>query len=325
MKVYNSILTLGLLLVLPSVTYGTKVFTNNMAIAQNKGIEYRAPWQQVGMVEAWHKNKNRMIWRKQIYVIRYNIHKKKGTQKVTIQKLRVLNKLQLLRIVDSKGRVFLLHLKTLQVVGPIAKSKKAIVSKNSNKPKKSSKQQGKENVDGAIPDSSVVYDLRNTFNFLRVRAVTTNRLYRIRFCAKGSNCKAIKGKTSHGLMLSQQGASSSLTTAFATINKNAKMKGLEKRRQDLKKLSKHSKIEKMFISGVGWKHTAEIYIKPDGRISYCKQKGKTLYCTAKDLFICIRSQIKSFFSLRHLLIELHIKWNGTIALHSTTKTRKHCK
>ncbi len=52
-------------------------------------IEYRAPTIQMGCVEAWDTKSNEMIWRRQIYVVKYTVGLERDVQDVFITTLKL--------------------------------------------------------------------------------------------------------------------------------------------------------------------------------------------------------------------------------------------
>jgi hypothetical protein len=52
-------------------------------------IEYRAPRNHMGCVEAWDSKSNEMIWRRQIYVVKYTVGLERDVQDVFITMLKL--------------------------------------------------------------------------------------------------------------------------------------------------------------------------------------------------------------------------------------------
>ena len=75
-------------------------------------VEYRVPHENMGCVEAWDIASNNMIWRKQIYVVRYDVELEKDVQdiyitSVTAEKGKIVIK-------NERNSEYSLDLETLQ-------------------------------------------------------------------------------------------------------------------------------------------------------------------------------------------------------------------
>ena len=77
-------------------------------------IEYRAPTNQMGSVEAWDTKRNLLIWRRQIYVVKYDTQLETDVQDVFINAIKLTPKT--LKIVNERKSEYDLDLGTLQVV-----------------------------------------------------------------------------------------------------------------------------------------------------------------------------------------------------------------
>ncbi|HBV63366.1 MAG TPA: hypothetical protein DEF45_10135 [Rhodopirellula sp.] len=76
-------------------------------------IEYRAPTKQMGCVEAWDKESKEMIWRRQIYVVQYQVGLERDVQDVFITRLGT--KKNSLVVKNERKSEYELDLETLQV------------------------------------------------------------------------------------------------------------------------------------------------------------------------------------------------------------------
>ena len=76
-------------------------------------IEYRAPTSQMGCIEAWDTESNEMIWRRQIYVVKYRIGLERDVQEVFITTIR--HKDNNLLVGNESQSEFELDLESLQV------------------------------------------------------------------------------------------------------------------------------------------------------------------------------------------------------------------
>lgn len=76
-------------------------------------IEYRAPANQMGCVEAWDMASKEMIWRRQVYVVKYQVDLERDVQDVFITVLAVKDKS--LIVSNERKSEYELDLDTLQV------------------------------------------------------------------------------------------------------------------------------------------------------------------------------------------------------------------
>lgn len=75
-------------------------------------IEYRVPHGQMGCVEAWDIRTGLMIWRKQVYVVRYDVDLEKDVQDVFITSVEVQKGKLLVK--NERASEFELDLDTLE-------------------------------------------------------------------------------------------------------------------------------------------------------------------------------------------------------------------
>ncbi|MDA7936797.1 hypothetical protein N9B79_00320 [bacterium] len=76
-------------------------------------IEYRAPTSQMGCVEAWDTGSDEMIWRRQIYVVKYTVGLERDIQDVFITALALNDKTLVLS--NERKSEYELDLDTLEV------------------------------------------------------------------------------------------------------------------------------------------------------------------------------------------------------------------
>ncbi len=76
-------------------------------------IEYRAPRSQMGCVEAWDTKSNEMIWRRQIYVVKYTVGLERDVQDVFITTLKLKDNTFI--VTNERKSEYELDLDTLQV------------------------------------------------------------------------------------------------------------------------------------------------------------------------------------------------------------------
>lgn len=88
-------------------------------------VEYRAPHAQLGCVECWDPTRNEMLWRRQIYVVRYNAELERDVQDIFIKTLRLRD--GALIVQNERDSEYRLDLDTLEVRplrGPLVESVK---------------------------------------------------------------------------------------------------------------------------------------------------------------------------------------------------------
>ncbi len=87
-----------------------------------QGVEYRAPEEHMGMVEAWGVKSNRLIWRRQIYVVKY-LELETDVQWVFITKMKAND--GSLIIENERGYKYALDLQSLEV--KVIKGKSVVI------------------------------------------------------------------------------------------------------------------------------------------------------------------------------------------------------
>lgn len=85
----------------------------NVAPVASGDLEYRAPHGQMGCVEAWDTKHNKLIWRRQIYVIKLQPDLERDVQDVYITSLKLEGKSLLVK--NERSSEYKLDLETLQV------------------------------------------------------------------------------------------------------------------------------------------------------------------------------------------------------------------
>lgn len=76
-------------------------------------IEYRAPASQMGCVEAWDTKSNELIWRRQLYVVKYNVSLERDVQDVFITTLKLKDNTVVVK--NERSSEYELDLDTLQI------------------------------------------------------------------------------------------------------------------------------------------------------------------------------------------------------------------
>jgi hypothetical protein len=77
-------------------------------------VEYRVPhFSHTGCIEAWDVKHGRMLWRKQIYVIRYDAVPEKDVQDIFITSIEMKEKILLIK--NERDSEYELNLESLEV------------------------------------------------------------------------------------------------------------------------------------------------------------------------------------------------------------------
>lgn len=79
----------------------------------HQGIEYRAPHEKMGVVEAWSKATGKMLWEKKVYAINYDPNMEKDVQDIFITRLEIKDD-RLIVTNESQAR-YSIDLKTQEV------------------------------------------------------------------------------------------------------------------------------------------------------------------------------------------------------------------
>lgn len=108
-----SLLALALLVVLPTFAWAKRSPPEKVAPVKAAGVEYRVNHDQMGCVEAWDTASQQLVWRKQIYVVRYDVDLERDVQDVFITSVSV--KGEKLLIKNERGSEYELDLAKLQV------------------------------------------------------------------------------------------------------------------------------------------------------------------------------------------------------------------
>ncbi len=76
-------------------------------------MELRAPTSQLGCVEAWDTKHNELLWRRQIYVVRYTAGLERDVQDVFIRSMEMKD--NVLIVTNENQSEYVLNLETLEV------------------------------------------------------------------------------------------------------------------------------------------------------------------------------------------------------------------
>ena len=105
------IISMALALASGSIAQAKRSAPKDVPSVTSGKIEYRAPKGQMGCIEAWQGKD--LIWRRQVYVVKYDIDLERDVQDVFIQKISL--KGDILTIKNERGSVYELNLDTLAV------------------------------------------------------------------------------------------------------------------------------------------------------------------------------------------------------------------
>jgi len=84
-----AILMLALSLVAASDAFAKRSAPNSVAPVRSGDTEFRVPQSQMGCVEAWDVKQEQLIWRRQIYVVKYTVGLERDIQDVFIQSVEL--------------------------------------------------------------------------------------------------------------------------------------------------------------------------------------------------------------------------------------------
>ncbi len=76
-------------------------------------LEFRVPHEQMGCVEAWDTTSNKLVWRRQVYVVKYQVDLERDVQDVFIT--AVAREGKTLQVKNERMSEYQLDLETLQV------------------------------------------------------------------------------------------------------------------------------------------------------------------------------------------------------------------
>ena len=110
---FIAIYLVTLLFVWFSASSAKRALPQEVKPIMHKGIEYRAPHDYMGCIEAWDIKSKEIIWRKQVYIIKHVIGVERDVQDVFIKSMQLSGNSIL--IINEKGFEYKLDLKSLEV------------------------------------------------------------------------------------------------------------------------------------------------------------------------------------------------------------------
>ena len=108
-----------------SVAFANGSPPKDVAPIRSGELELRVPHGQMGCIEAWDTSSKQLVWRRQIYAVRYDVELERDVQDVFIEAIE-LQKSKLL-VKNERGSAYELDLDSLQVTpvkGPLVEGKK---------------------------------------------------------------------------------------------------------------------------------------------------------------------------------------------------------
>ena len=84
-----------------------------VAPARSGDIEFRVPHSQMGFVEAWDIKRDQLVWRRQIYVVKYMVDLERDVQDVFIRSIELKD--NALRVKTERQSEYRLDLDSLEV------------------------------------------------------------------------------------------------------------------------------------------------------------------------------------------------------------------
>ena len=84
-----------------------------VAPVRSGDIEFRVPHSQLGFVEAWDIKRDQLVWRRQIYVVKYMVDLERDVQDVFIRSIELKD--NALRVKNERQSEYRLDLDSLEV------------------------------------------------------------------------------------------------------------------------------------------------------------------------------------------------------------------
>lgn len=120
-----AILALTVSLLSASAAFAKRSAPEMVEPVRSGEIEFRAPHQQMGCVEAWDAKRDELLWRRQIYVVKYAVGLERDVQDVFVQSIVI--KGDALVVKNERKSEYRLDLDSLEVTvlkGSLVESKK---------------------------------------------------------------------------------------------------------------------------------------------------------------------------------------------------------
>jgi hypothetical protein len=108
-----AILMFALSLLVTSVAFAKRSPPENVPPVRSGDVEFRVPHGQMGCLEAWNIKQNELLWRRQIYVVKYTVGLERDVQDVFIKSLELKDNSLLVK--NERNSEYQLDLETLDV------------------------------------------------------------------------------------------------------------------------------------------------------------------------------------------------------------------
>lgn len=109
-----AILLLALFLVTASDAFAKRSAPKIVAPVGSGDTEFRAPHSQMGCVEAWDVKRDELIWRRQIYVVKYTVGLERDVQDAFIESVELKGKTLIVK--NERKSEYQLDLDSLAVI-----------------------------------------------------------------------------------------------------------------------------------------------------------------------------------------------------------------
>ena len=119
------LLMLALVLCTASAAWAKRSPPKEVVPVRSGEIELRVPHGQMGCIEAWDTKSKQLVWRRQIYAVRYDVELERDVQDVFIESIELQQSKLLIK--NERGSTYELELDSLQVTpvkGPLVEGKK---------------------------------------------------------------------------------------------------------------------------------------------------------------------------------------------------------
>jgi hypothetical protein len=89
---YRVVLVLALSLLFASAAFAKRSPPEKVEPIRAGGIEYRVPHNHMGCVESWDTARDELVWRRQVYAVRYDVELERDVQDVFIVSVEMRDK-----------------------------------------------------------------------------------------------------------------------------------------------------------------------------------------------------------------------------------------
>lgn len=121
----KALLVVLLMLCLVSVAWAKRSPPKDVAPVRSGAVELRVPHGQMGCIEAWDTEAKQLVWRRQIYAVRYDVELERDVQDVFIESIELQTGKLLVK--NERGSTYELDLNSLEVKpvkGPLVEGRK---------------------------------------------------------------------------------------------------------------------------------------------------------------------------------------------------------